>query len=548
MRGTLRLSYGNERAEVPLSDVNPARHLLEDGTVIEMTPVGEDLEIHTESRTWWDHDLQIEVEVISGNGHASATWPSYYGTLEHSRDGRPWEFRGPGWNDAERDGRRLALPLVLRHDGPGFLVIGTDPAYSAHISPGAGRTTIEWTYRKEAGPHDQRRRITYRTAATVDDALRGWFAAATPGVPAGPAWLHEVAWTHFDFLSKNGRGWYADVDAFCAITDPDDRKHAAFSVHGWYDVVGRYTYDPHVDALDESWIAFPFVRDPRLRALEGTPPEDGVHPPGYTFHNLGQYEPVPMTGDGVRHRAAYAKERGLRVPFYLTTGMMALGSRVDNEVSGHGLNARIPLWTGPDAIGETYLMNPLHPEVRRRFLGLTAAILHRVGDLIDALVVDEAYFVGYGQLGPTAYPGYADQAQAELLREIAGLCHGHRADIAVLTADHLGTLNLQRQAYPYCLYVDGIYHDAWCSPHSFAASRFPTWRNVCWSCNWAPVTNLASTAWAVHAFGAPISTSNGCFGDDTGIAELPPAAQATLLELWYDQLARRATRAAAKSL
>lgn len=183
-------------------------------------------------------------------------------------------------------------------------------------------------------------------------------------------------------------------------------------------------------------------------------------------------------------------------------------------------------------IGPTYVANPLHDDVRHWFLSFTEALLDRVGDLIDALVLDEAYYIGFGTLGPDAYPGYADRAQLELIRAVADLCHSVRADLAYLTADHIGTFHLENRAFPYSLYADGIYHDAWCSPSSWQCSLIPTWRNVTLSCNWAPVSAFTNTRFGVLAYDAPIATANGCFGDDVGLADMQPDMFAKIKELW----------------
>jgi hypothetical protein len=154
-------------------------------------------------------------------------------------------------------------------------------------------------------------------------------------------------------------------------------------------------------------------------------------------------------------------------------------------------------------------------------------------------VMDESYYVHRGALGPKACPGYADRAQAELIEAMAALCHDFRSDLAFLTSDELGMHFLKYEVFPYCLFADGIYHDAWCLPESWDCVRFPSWRNTAWSVNWAPVTNLAWTRWAVVTHNAPIALSNGNFGDDTGIAEFDETTAAEMAELWRLRAPRR---------
>lgn len=492
----------------------------------------------------WAQDVCLAVHIPESSAR-HALWPTYQGLFERRslETAATYEFRGPGWNAPARDDHRLAIPAVVLEQGGRYRVVGADPGYSAHLTAAAGTVTIAWTYRHEAGRHDGiTRRIITAEAETVEQALEQWFRLATPDVPAGPQWLHDIAWTNYDYMSKDGRGWFDDIDAFCALVGPDNHQRAAFTLHGWYDTVGRYCYDPQSGRLDDAWTVFPYINDPRLLAREGVPEPDHTHPDAYTFRNLADYRPIEMDWDQVRERITYAKERGLRVPFYLITGMMALGVQSEHAAAGDGLDSESALWIGPDAVGETHLLNPLHPDVRRRLLGLTRAVLDKVGDLVDALVIDEAYYIGYGQLGPQSCPGYADLAQAALLKEMADLCHAYRPDIALLTADHLGTQFLEDRAFPYALYADGVYHDAWCHGQSWQAGRIPAWRNTIWSCNWAPATAISNTTWAVLAHDAPIATGNGCFGDDIGLAEMSESDRTHLHRLWTTRMTRNRSR------
>ncbi|AZI57598.1 hypothetical protein EH165_04950 [Nakamurella antarctica] len=490
-----------------------------------------------ESDLTWRSDLLLTATIRLDEPPSRALWPRYEGILEETSnpDRSTFEFRGPGWNSIPRSGERLGIPALILEDAVGYLVIGTDPGFTTFVSLdlSASAVRVTWTYRSEAGPHRlMERRVFAQRAETIEDALMVWFEMATPDVPAGPVWLHDIDWQHYDFMSKNGHGWFADIDSMCEIVSPEDRHKIAFTLHAWYDSCGRYSYDRDTGMLDDSWTVFSHIADPRLLEREGTP-EAGNQPTSYTFRNLADYRPLPMDWAEIARRIAYAKDRGFRVAFYLITGLIDVGSPAEHAVLGDGLeSANVPLWIGPDVVSDTYLANPLHPDVRQRYLGLTKAVLAKVGDLIDALVIDEAYYIGYGQLGPTSAPGYADLAQATLIKSIADLCHAHRADIALLSADHLGTQSLLGQAYPYSLYADGIYHDAWNHAQAHEAARFPAWRNTVWSCLWAPSSAIENTRWAVLAYDAPISTSNGCFGDDVSIQDMGEAEMAILRELW----------------
>lgn len=541
---TLDVSHAGHQHSWPLFDLSDQVDLTPVAdTRIAASMTAEGITLTVTAERAWDADLRMTVHVPVPDGRR-ALWPTYQGLFERREllQTAEYEFRGPGWNAPARDDHRLGIPAVIVETGSGYRVVGADPGFSAHVRTGPDGATIDWTYRKEAGRHDGlTRRIVTASATTIEDAVDAWFRLATPDVPAGPAWLHEIAWTNYDFMSKDGRGWYDDIDAFCALVGPDNHQRAAFTLHGWYDTVGRYCYDPLTGKLDDAWTVFPYMNDPRLLARQGVQ-AGGTHPFAYTFRNLESHHPIEMDWDQVRERISYAKNRGLRVPFYLITGMMALGNRAEHVAIGDGLDSDSPLWIGPDSVGETHLLNPLHPDVRARMLGLTQAVLDKVGDLIDALVIDEAYYIGYGQLGPAAQPGYADLAQATLLKEMADLCHAQRADIALLSADHVGTQFLEERAFPYALFADGVYHDAWCHAQGWQAGRFPAWRNTIWSCNWAPSTAIRNTKWAVLAYDAPIATGNGCFGDDIGLAEMSDDDRTLLHELWSANTGRTRSR------
>lgn len=483
---------------------------------------------------------------IAGVAHVLV--PTYPGPIERRALDRvqPVEFRGPGWVRSLSDGHRLALPYVLLEHAGGFDLIGTDPSFSTTFELGEENggpvLTLRWAYRAVAGEHDQERRLIRFTAGTVHEAVDRWFEYAMPDVPAAPGWLREIALQDYDYFSKNGDGWFADIDAVAAFVRPDDRSRALFTLHGWYDKVGRYCFgDDHV--LDDSWTVFPYMGAPELREREGVQQPEHNLPRAYAFRHLANYRSFTLDWDEIRRRLSYAKDRGFRTAFYLITGLMALGEKDEHERDGTGLPAESVLWIGPDAIGPTYLMNPLHPRVRDRILALTDALLDKVGDLVDAFVIDEAYYIGYGECGPASCPGYADQAQASLIRELASRCHARRPELALLTADHLGTQSLEPKAYPYSLFADGIYHDAWCHAQPWQAATLPTWRGVIWSCNWAPSSEILNTKWAVTAYDAPIAISNGCFGDDVGIAEMPDADRELIHELWELKLARTRERA-----
>jgi len=258
----------------------------------------------------------------------------------------------------------------------------------------------------------------------------------------------------------------------------------------------------------------------------------------YAFRNLERYRPVELTWGEIRRRLAYAKDRGFRTAFYAMTGLQAAGDKEAGLPTGDALDLDFPLWVGPELLGRSYIKNPLKPEVRSFFKTYISKLLDVIGDLTDALVMDEAYYIPYGTLGPAACPGYADRAQLTLVKELAALCHDYRPSLAFLTADNLGFSRLEKRAFPYSLYADGLFTDVMCWPMSWDCFRFPLWRNTAWSCNWAPYSNLNFTRWGVLAHHGNVSLSNGCFGDDMGLSDMDDATKREILELWTARAGR----------
>ena len=492
----------------------------------------------------WTQDVtaRFAVPLDSRREASHILWPTYHGVFERYAAGnsRSGEFRGAGGSAVQLDSRhRLALPMAVLETA-GYAAVGADPTFTTAITlqrcpDGHQQIVFAWKWLAQAGIHEsEQRRFFVRDVRDLRDALDVWFLTATPDIPPGPRWLHDIAVTDYDFLSKNGRGWYADIDAACALIAPEERHRMIFCLHGWYDEVGSYCIDPESGEFLETWTAFPYINHPEVVALSTKEPHvqdiPGLY--AYAFRNLEHYHPVPMSWADIRHRLQYAKERGFRTAFYAMTGLQTAGSKDAHLADGGALDLEFPLWVGPELLGQSYIRNPLKREVRDFYKRYIAMLLERIGDLTDALVMDEAYYIPYGCLGPEACPGYADRAQLTLVKELAEICHRYRSDLAFLTADNLGLSRLEKRAFPYNLYADGIFTDVMCWPMSWDCFRFPAWRNTAWSCNWAPYSNLNFTRWGVIAHQGNVSLSNGCFGDDMGLSDMDELMLAEIRELW----------------
>lgn len=119
-----------------------------------------------------------------------------------------------------------------------------------------------------------------------------------------------------------------------------------------------------------------------------------------------------------------------------------------------------------------------------------------------------------------------------LVKEVAALVAKAQPQVAFLASDNIGALFQLEQAVPYCLVAHGTYQDSWCTPSGWPYGLFPNYRNVLWSCNWAPVNRYEYSRYGVETFNVPVPISNGGFGDDIGIGEMTSEQQLRIMELF----------------
>jgi len=416
----------------------------------------------------------------------------------------------------------LAIPMVTFPAGPlaDRCTVMADPFYSLVFR----RNAVEWTYPKSVGFEnnlEQRVISTVFHSGNEDAAIGQFYDVALKDIPAGPDWVHDIAMVDYDYLSAAGRGWFEDIDALEAAVPAADRSKVLLALHGWYDFVGRYTFDPQTGKLDPAWTAFsnyPNVKKDFPRSV-----------------------PVAMTIEDMHKRIRYATSRGFRVALYFGDGMSA----------GDGLEGiyqpdRVLYWggwVGPDTKGKTYCQNPLHPAVRSFFIQYIRALLGEYGGDLDAFVWDETFHVDTGSLGSEKVPGYADRAMMRLVRDLTAEVHAYNAQsgrsLAFLASDCIGVFNWTGKP-PYALVADGTYQDTHCAPEAWSYGIFPNYRNALWSCNWDPVTHFNFTEFGVRNYQAAVAVSNG-WGDYTGFARLSPAVKKEVLDLfnWRKQTRTR---------
>ncbi len=440
-------------------------------------------------------------------------------------------------------GTLLALPMVslpepnpplhARRPSTGRIMVASDPYFSILFSS----NTVQWTYLTKAGLENGCERRTIAVAAhrgSVEDSLGWFFRAAMPEVNPGPAWLHQIAMVDFDYLSDGGCGWFRDLDALTAALPKPDRRQVFLCLHGWYDFLGRYCFEARTGQLDREWTAFSSYdiarKAPALGTIGGEQVEVG-------FSNC---QPVEMSLAEVHRRLRYARSRGFRAGLYFADGVNAGDGLADFEPERV---LRRGGWQGPDSKGKSYFQNPLNPNVREFFVGYARALLNELGPDLDALVWDETFHIGCGELGTDAWPGYADRAMIRLVREITGLVEvynrQHHRQVAFLTSDCLGAFGDELKG-PYALVSHGTYQDSWCQPRAWSYGIFANYRNVLWSCCWWPVTKWPWVEFGVREYQAPVAISNG-WGNDKGFSELTPEQQARVLKL-FDWRKKQVTR------
>jgi len=472
-----------------------------------------DAPLQTDVRLRWFWNVRLQAE------EATLFAPLFDGRgLRTSRSKRSsWHYVcSGGWGGGESD--RLAIPMIDESSPESRLHMTyfADPFFSTGINlPANGsHETFECQFLCGLGSHQFVERMfgIYIHTGDADSALEGFFRHGITNCPPGPRWIHDIAMVHYDYLSEKGEGWFRDIDKLTALISVHDRGRVALTLHGWYDLLGRYCYNEESKKFDDHWMVMP----------KGDRRE--------------------MTLDEIHRRLGYAKERGFRVLLYYADGL-AIDSGAPNydqeivflERDG---SLRKHHWAGPDTIGQTYIMNPLHPRVEAFFQDYTRALLAEFGGELDGLTWDETFTIRVGDLSGGRYPGYADRSFMLLAKALRDIVKAANRDLAFLASDCTG-LRLPQDDGSYwsakpaqnALVFDGTYQDSQCNPTAWQYGIFPNYRNALWSCNWKPVENFEWTVLGVKAFGAPVAISNG-FSENIGISRYAEKDLEKLMQLF----------------
>lgn len=437
--------------------------------------------------------------------------------------------------------QRLAVPMVSEFAAgvPLHLTCCADPYFTTFFRLAAAGTPGEFHCVYPAGADlTEGESRTFYTACHEGDArtaTEAFYATALADVRPGPDWLHEVALVDYDYLSKGGAGWFADIDKLSGAIPKSRRHQVLLALHGWYDYVGRYCYNQRDRALDRRWVAFPSARSPEVQALARRVPFR--HPPSWRTETMERLRPVEMSVEEVRRRIRYARDRGFRCVLYFADALSACDGVRD--VYDPDKVLRWGGWRGPDTTGKTYEQNPLHPGVREFYKGYLEALLAEFGALADGFVWDETFRIDPGDMGTSSHPGHADRAMMRLVFDLAARTASYRSELAFLTSDCIGVRTLTGKA-PYALVAHGTYQDTACRPEAWPYGLFPNLRNTLWSCNWYPISHWHYNEYAARTFDVPVAVSNG-YGDDTGVSDMSREQFRLVLEL-FEERARRPMR------
>lgn len=434
----------------------------------------------------------------------------------------------------------LAVPMVDEYSEKGDLrlTFGSDPYFTSYFRLPFGGKPGEFhcIFPERVGLMGREERTVFTGIHEGDarTAMSFFYQCALPDVKEGPDWLHDVAMNNYDYLSKNGAGWFADIDKLTEVIKPADRHKIFLALHAWYDLIGRYTYDHKTRSLDKKWVAFPSARSPEVQALGDAPGEWTLN--YWPKRAVSSLQPVEMTLADMHRRIRYAKGKGFRVGLYFADGLS--GCTGLGPVEDPSMILTWGGWMGPDTKGKTYQQSPLHPAVRDFFKGYTEALLAEYGKELDGYILDETYFIDPGDMGTEVLRGYADRAMMTLVKELADLVAGYNPNLCFFASDVIGVRHWNHKA-PYALVAHATYQDSNNRPEAWSYGLFPNFRNTLWSCNWMPVTNFHWTEYGVETFDTPVVIANGSAGDDIGISEYTPQQLKKTLDLFERRKQRR---------
>ncbi|MEI7900598.1 MAG: hypothetical protein WCK89_10105 [bacterium] len=361
-----------------------------------------------------------------------------------------------GIESTDLKGPVISMPLVaLAFRGENgsalrLLSIATDPycgaqfyaSQSAGTGPGGdARVAVVTRYKGSLVPiRSEARTLALQFSEEGADGMFRAFYATIPEIKPGADWIHGVAMNYYDYFSDGGKGWYRDIEKLAQVVPKEYRGKVVCCLHGWYDGIGKYCFDPKTGKMADEWKVF------------------------------GQH---PNSKAEMYRRIAFAKERGFRVILYFADGTNSPKESefhkgmifMDQNRQTRGG------WLGPDFGGGPYL-DAANPAFRAWYRAYLEALLKEYGREIDGLVYDETNYMRVGDVsfgGPE--PAYADRSMMTLVSELAQVVQEWRKV-------NPGLVFLEGSHYYYGLVAHGSYTD-W--PGLPLAINY---RNASWQCLW----------------------------------------------------------------
>jgi hypothetical protein len=458
----------------------------------------------------------IQSGLIEGLPQAEAILPqrdgrvAYYAIPRQKPLPAYW-FLGSG---SSRAGQELALPLIglrKKNGGSETLSCATDPYLGVLYrlsatgdAPGAVSLEFGCTFSGSLTPvSNETRIIEIAVHRDSTEDLFKTFYRTIPDVKPGPSWIHDIQLNHYDYIAKAGKSLEPDLDELARRIPEKYRKHVVVCLHGYYDYLGRYTFNSKTQRIDDAWKSY----DDRAQLLA-------------------------MTREEFHRRIRLVKDRGFRCAIYYFDGLSYDDAGPEFNPQWIWRDAgdnHKPWWywqKRPDAHGHTnFMLNPARPEVRQWFIDYTKALIAEYGRDLDGFVWDETNAV---QQGATAKLGSsmieADRAMMRLVADVTREVQRGwtlNPDLALLTSDCVDAHGpSQELQVPVCLVSHGTYQDSWCDPKGWSPGLLPNHRNCLISCNWSPIKNRDWNRSAAEQYGLPQGVSNG-YCDDLGPSEMP---------------------------
>ena len=329
--------------------------------------------------------------LLSVHGQAAKTviQPERTGIVRtHPLDKAPGAYFDLGKAVRRRE-TELAMPSIGLDFGTSSFAVSADPytgiAFSTKSLEKDGHThtqlSLKTVYPGSTIPvlSEERIMVFQFHNNGIDGMLRNFYHTI-PDIKPGPEWIHDIQLTFYDYIAETGMSLKPDLDALANKIPEEFRKHVLVCLHGYYDYLGRYSYNHEIKTFDDKWDAY----DNKKRRL-------------------------PMTKEELHRRMRLVKSYGFRVGVYYADALAydALNPDLREDWLLRDVDGKPVRWwywqRRPDKkdTNENYMMDPSNPEVQQWFIDYTKAYVKEFGQDLDALVWDETHCILQGQIAKT---------------------------------------------------------------------------------------------------------------------------------------------------